>query len=83
MTTRTQQTIIGMIIEERGRQDKKWGQQNHPHLKWFAILMEEVGEIANALLTARTSGPIITELIHVAAMCVAWLEYFDRTEGLK
>lgn len=36
--------ILEKIQEEMRRQDKKWGEQNHPPIKWIAILVEEVGE---------------------------------------
>ena len=38
------------IETERLRQEAKWGPQNHSPEKWFTILGEEVGEVANAIL---------------------------------
>ena len=38
------------IAMERIRQEKKWGTQHHSPEKWFTILGEEVGEVANAIL---------------------------------
>ncbi len=41
------------IKEERGRQDAKWGvarERNQTQRQWLAILMEEVGEVAEAVL---------------------------------
>ena len=37
------------VHEERNRQDRKWGEQNHPPEVWLAILTEEVGEVAQAI----------------------------------
>ena len=41
------------VEEERVRQQEKWGVQNHPIELWLAILMEEVGEAAQAFLETR------------------------------
>ena len=38
------------IDEERDSQERKWGPQHHSKEKWFTILGEEVGEVANAIL---------------------------------
>jgi hypothetical protein len=40
------ETILNEIKEERARQNKKWGEQNHSVIEWQGILMEEVGEAA-------------------------------------
>ena len=40
--------IFEAIRQERTNQDLKWGEQNHPPLKWLAILIEEVGEVGDA-----------------------------------
>ena len=37
-------TVIQRVIDERLRQDAKWGEQNHNAIEWVAILTEEVGE---------------------------------------
>ena len=76
-----QQEILRSIQLERIKQDQIWGQQNHlPHI-WLAILVEKVGEVAeaiteNRLLTTRN------ELIQVAAVAVAAIELLDRNELL-
>jgi len=83
--------IIEDILTERIRQDGKWGEQNHFELKWLAILMEEVGEVAevaNEIHPTINTGKaglkqykdLRKELIHVAATCVAWMESLDRRE---
>jgi NTP pyrophosphatase (non-canonical NTP hydrolase) len=64
---------VEAIRAERQRQDAKWGQQHHPAAVWCAILMEEVGEVANAILDSRSTN-LEDELIQVAAVSVAWLE---------
>lgn len=66
--------VFNKIHDERDRQDAKWGDQSHhPDLYWLAILGEEFGEVAKALLEADTEH-IYEELIQVAAVCVSWLE---------
>lgn len=37
------------VMAERRRQDAKWGNQHHPTGAWLAILLEEVGEVAQAM----------------------------------
>jgi NTP pyrophosphatase (non-canonical NTP hydrolase) len=70
------------ILTERRRQDAKWGEQNHADDFWMLILMEEVGETAQAILQAceERGSPARTkeELIQVAAVAVAWLEAIER-----
>lgn len=65
------------IMEERARQDKKWGVQNHPNLYWLGILMEEVGEAAKALIEGKLDE-LYKELIQVSAVGLAWLECMKR-----
>ena len=65
------------IMEERARQDRKWGEQNHPNLYWLGILVEEVGESAKAIIEDDSEN-IEKELVQVAAVAVAWLECIKR-----
>jgi NTP pyrophosphatase (non-canonical NTP hydrolase) len=77
---------INLIINERKRQDGKWGDQpgNHP-FEWMSILMEEVGELAEAVNetyfksehTKHECGgseAILKETIQVAAVATAIAE---------
>ena len=68
------------VRRERLRQFKKWGQQDHDEDKWMTILMEEVGEVARAVLEEDPSN-YREELIQVAAVAVAAVEAFDRKFG--
>ncbi len=72
-----QYDAIGDVILERIRQDEKWGEQNHPEAMWLAILSEEFGEVAKAMLDADFVS-VRSELAQVAAVCVAWLEMYLR-----
>ena len=77
------ESILDAVIEERRRQDKKWGtnRQHHP-VQWLAILIEEVGEANRAALEAsftdynRTGdySDLRIELIQVVAVAVATME---------
>lgn len=65
----TKDLIIDSILQERLRQDAlhTWKTKTNR----FAILVEEVGEIAQAL---QGEGDIEEELIQLSAVCVRWLE---------
>lgn len=85
--------ILAEIVDERKRQDARWGQQNHTPIEWCAILGEEVGEVNRHALqahfdSARQGDEYIEaqraqyrkELIEVAAVAVAMAECFDYYE---
>ena len=83
-------SILEKVREERERQEKLWGQQNHNPAIWLMILGEEVGEANQAYCEAyfaKGKGIIHnelrhlrTELIQVAAVAVAIVESLDRNE---
>lgn len=72
--------LLAAIGVERRRQDTKWGVQNHNDEHWHAILSEEAGEVAKAILEQEHTKQLKAELIQVAAVCVAWLECITRRE---
>jgi hypothetical protein len=84
--------VIADVLEERGRQNAKWGAQDHGLLAWNAILGEERGEFEQALLEAVvfdngrrdrfTLDTVRRELTHVAAVAFAMIECIDRN-GVK
>ena len=70
--------IFGEIVAERDRQDTKFGDQSRNSLdRWNTILGEEVGEVAKAILEEDNEN-LEEELVQVAAVCVAILEYRRR-----
>jgi hypothetical protein len=83
-------SILQDVMDERLRQDAKWGEQNHDDPVWAAILGEEVGEACKATLerafgwdggidtTSTPSELLRAELVQVAAVAVAWIERIDR-----
>jgi len=78
-------TLVSVMIE-RDRQDAKFGWIGTPCSilpgddDWakFAVLGEEVGEVARALIERSfgndTTAHLEEELIQCAAVCVAWVE---------
>lgn len=73
--TKRQMDVLDAVISERGRQDDKWGEQNHDDSKWLAILMEEVGEVARDILEGNS---VEDEITQCAAVAVAWMECIYR-----
>ena len=71
--------ICNLILNERIKQDNKWGEQNHHIYKWLAILGEEVGEANQAALEDNESE-LIDELIQIAAVSVAMIESIKRNK---
>lgn len=68
-----QEDVLAEIVNERNRQDQKWG------IKWslnnyayLSILTEEVGEIAKAINEKDHFG-LVLEIVQVAAVCTRWL----------
>jgi len=69
------------IVEERRRQDAKWGDQDHPDEWWYTILGEEYGEVAKAMLGVHFGyADVRKELVQTIAVGIAWLECMDRRE---
>lgn len=70
---------VELVREERKRQMAKWGKQDHSLYVWVAILMEEVGEAAQAALHqtfgGKAKGTFGIEIIHVAAVAVQIIEW--------
>jgi hypothetical protein len=87
--------VLQEIVNERTRQDEKWGEQNHKPEKWIAILGEEFGELCQATVETIFDNPvprgqdykggydnIRKEAIHVAAVAVALIECLDRYDAV-
>lgn len=70
------------VMSERIRQNRKWGTQRHDAGKWLAILVEEVGEAAQAAMPSlglttikeTDADNLYEELAHVSAVANAWME---------
>ncbi len=81
----TPEWIARAITAERARQSAKWA---GPH-EWgagdcssrdvsdpvkVAVMCEETGEVARAVLDRMPASVLAAELVQVAAVAVAWLE---------
>jgi NTP pyrophosphatase (non-canonical NTP hydrolase) len=70
------------VLEERRRQDEKWGEQNHDPFAYLTVLGEEYGELCQCALHDRFGGPaaehIREEAVQVAAVALAIVECLDR-----
>ncbi len=79
--------IFNEIHQERKAQDEKWGEQNHSPENWLSILMEEVGEVARAMIekkfNIKEKGNYREELVQCAAVLVSMVECFDRLEEYR
>jgi hypothetical protein len=74
LDSRVQDRAIVAVLAERLRQDRKWGSQRRlTKEKWLTILVEEVGEVANAILDG-TGDELREEIVQVAAVAVLGLE---------
>lgn len=69
------------VYEERIRQLYQWGEQRHPLGEWLKILVEEVGEVAQAMQQGSKSEKVTDaqnlykELIQVSAVAQAIAEH--------
>ncbi|MBN6205563.1 hypothetical protein JYK21_03785 [Ralstonia pickettii] len=81
--------VINDIDQERNRQDYKWGKQVHDYSVWLTILVEEVGEVAQAIQSTHgwgkstDSNDLYRELIQVAAVATAVAEQVLREGELS
>ena len=84
-TKDVQANAVNDILNERVRQDSKWGEQNHHPFAWMTILGEEYGEACQDALRAQYKLTITSdyrkELIEVAAVALAAVECLDRHNG--
>ncbi|MGE7607602.1 hypothetical protein ACQKML_13425 [Peribacillus frigoritolerans] len=72
--------VLHAVETERSRQNDLWGKQRHSYGDWLKILIEEVGDVAQAMQKDQGWGKdsdasnLYSELIHVAAVAVAIAE---------
>ena len=74
---------LQLVINERMRQLSKWGVRSLEYGDWLKILVEEVGELAEAMLDHEEEPhrvSILKEATQVAAVAVAIMEQcvYDR-----
>lgn len=86
MLYRDELKATNLIIEERHSQTTKWGVQTLGYNEWMSILMEEVGELAQAVNSTTETGKhtdadnMLEEAIQVAAVAKAIAEQLIREE---
>lgn len=81
-----QDTAVLRVLQERWAQDQKWGDQTIPGMRdpfeWLAILMEEVGELSEQILTERFGevdpDELYQEAVQVAAVGLAIVEALEK-----
>jgi NTP pyrophosphatase (non-canonical NTP hydrolase) len=80
----TKDTVIKDILIERYVQDTKYGSQpqNWKPTTWLAILSEELGEVARAIIQ-HDKDTYRKELIQLAAVAIAAIEDLDTGEPLN
>ena len=69
-----------LVMGETRIQDQKWGKEREHSLElWCTILMEEVGELAQASLKAQQENgdprQVVEEAIQVGAVCLQIIEH--------
>jgi hypothetical protein len=74
---RFREQVVALLSEERDRQDAKWGTEEggKEYMEWLAILVEEVGEFAEAILEGEPIERVEAELIQVGAVAMKALEF--------
>lgn len=83
MPTRASMGIVARVLAERQRQDAAWGpadRRGYAPETWLAVLTEEVGEVARAILERKPSDAA-AELIQVAAVAIAALEAIEAGDA--
>lgn len=74
------------VLTEQHRQLKKWGLENHHPYQYLSILLEEVGEVAEAINKTCSEGctktwdDVIEELVHVQAVAQSMIESIERNQ---
>lgn len=74
---------ISMVLLERGRQNDKWGTQDHSNGLWLTILSEEIGEVSTEMLSmingkALDHENLKKEVVQICAVALAWVESLNR-----
>lgn len=84
--------VLDDVLDERHRQEAIGREKRTLGIRWsscadpdmpggdtmrYAVLGEEVGEVANAILEGSGDDDLREELVQVAAVAVAWVEAID------
>ncbi len=69
----SQKEFIELVLKERLRQNELFGVQNNTDEVWLSILVEEVGEVAQAIQN-KDFANFNEEIVQIAAVATAWYE---------
>ena len=67
----TREDYQALVQAEMDRQVEKWGEQRHWDHEWLAIVMEELGEVAKAIVEGKPKE-MREEMIQLAALIETW-----------
>jgi NTP pyrophosphatase (non-canonical NTP hydrolase) len=70
--------VLMEVLDERVRQDAKWGPSASRPAPGLSVLVEEVGEVAAEMQEDGDAENYRVELVQVAAVAVAMIEAYDR-----
>lgn len=68
-------------LKDEGRFTFTCADPEMTHPERLAVLVEEVGEVARAILEGADRSNLRTELIQAAAVCVSWVVAIDRGDA--
>ena len=72
-----------LIQMERNAQDAKWGEQHHSDEKWVAIALEELGEVAKAVIE-NNDVELLPEIVQTVALLECWVtsrDWYQNTDA--
>jgi NTP pyrophosphatase (non-canonical NTP hydrolase) len=79
------EVLLDRIVAERVRQEALHPNRTCAHPipaeHKVVVLTEEVGEVARSVLDGDPTEMLAEELVQVAAVALAWLEYLHRQEA--
>lgn len=77
--TEAQEKILKRVLQRRAEQDVKWGESDQNWYVWNTILGQEIGKAFTASLSG-TRDKWGDQMVDIAAVAFAALEYLDRIE---
>lgn len=88
---KTMNSVISDVMRERASQFINFGNQKNSPGEWLAIAVEEIGEMAQAIMSDKPwsketdSDNLYEEIIQGAAVLVQWAESIKKTgrEGIE
>lgn len=72
---------LRLILEELDRAYAKHGRETWGRHEFYAILLEEVDELWDAIKADLPMEEVLSEVVQVAAVCLRYMETGDRYRG--